>query len=161
MRGLERGQDPLLAPETLKRVEGRGVVYPGVLSAAGLAQPGVLGAYRCVVQAGRDGVGQLDVAVTVLQHVAAGALQHTGGPSGEARSVLPRFDAAPAGLDAHETNAPIRNEGIEDPHGVTAPANAGDHDGRQRSELIQALRARFATDHRLELPDHQRVWMRA
>ena len=98
------GRMPSSRPSRWNAVERRRVVDPGVFGAADLAQPGVLGPDRRVVEPGRDRVGQLDVAVVVLQHVAARALQHAGAAAGEARRVLARRDAAPAGLDADQAH---------------------------------------------------------
>ena len=102
------GRMPSSRPSRWNAVERRRVVDPGVFGAADLAQPGVLGSDRRVVEAGRDRVRQLDVAVGVLQHVAARALQHAGAAAGEARRVLARRDAAPAGLDADQPRLPVR-----------------------------------------------------
>ena len=55
----------------------------------------------------------------------------------------------------------IRDEGVEDAHRVAAAADAGDDRVRQPAELLEALRPRFAADHRLELAHHQRIRMRA
>ena len=90
VRRLERRQDPLFARQPLKRLERLVVVDPGVLGALRVVQPGVLGPDGGVVEAGRDRVRQLDVAVVVLQHVGARALQHAGAAAGEARRVLAR-----------------------------------------------------------------------
>ena len=59
-----------------------------------VAQPGVLGADGRVVEAGRHRMRQLDVAVLVLQHERARALQDAGAAAGEPRRVLARRDAA-------------------------------------------------------------------
>ena len=102
VRRLERRDDALLARQPLKRVERALVVDPGVFGAPGVAEPRVLGADRGVVEAGGNRVRQLDVAVLVLQHEAARALQHAGAAAGEARRVLARPDAVAAGLDADQ-----------------------------------------------------------
>ena len=74
------------------------------LGAARVAQPRVLGADRRVVEAGRHRVRQLDVAVGVLQHEGARALQHARGAAREARRVAARRDALAAGLDADQAH---------------------------------------------------------
>ena len=93
---------PSSARQRLKRLERLCVGDVGVLGAPDLAQPRVLGADRRVVEPGRDRVRQLDVAVLVLQHEGARALQDAGAAAGEPRRVAPARDLLAAGLDADQ-----------------------------------------------------------
>ena len=128
---------------------------------ARLAQPRVLGADRGVVEAGRHRMRRLDVAVLVLQHERARALQHAGDAAREARGVTARRDRLAAGLDADQPHLRVVDERIEDADRVAAAADARDHRVRQAPGLLEDLRARLAADHRLELAHHQRIRMRA
>src|SRR5262249_59332981 len=146
MSRLERGQDAFLAPEPLERRQRVAVVDPCLLGAPALAQPRVLRTDGRVVESGRDRVRQLHVAVDVLEHVTARALQHASTATCKARGVVARGDAAAAGLDADQPDAGVVHERVEDAHGVTAAADARDDRGWQRAELLEALRARLAPD---------------
>ena len=97
----------------------------------------------------------------VLEHEAARALQDAGTAAGEARRVLAGADAVAAGLDADQPRRRIADERVEDAHRVAAAADAGDDGVGQRAELLEALRACLAADHRLELAHHQRIRMRS
>ena len=96
------GMMPSVRASSLAASSASASVARGVLGAAGVVQPGVLGADGGVVEAGGDGVRQRDLAVVVLQHVAVGAVQHAGQPAGEARGVLAECSAAAAGFDADQ-----------------------------------------------------------
>src|SRR5687767_1500910 len=98
---------------------------------------------------------QLDIAVGVLEHEASRALKHSRTAAGEAGGMLARRDAAAPGLDADETHIPVAHERVEDPHGVTAAADARDDGVRQPAAAVEDLRACLFADHRLELTHHQ------
>ena len=103
---------------------------------------------------------QLDVAVLVLQHERARALQHAGAAAGEARRVPPADDRLAAGLDADQPHVAVVEERVEDADRVAAAADARDDRVGQPAGLLEDLRARLAADHRLELAHHQRIRMR-
>ena len=161
MRRLERRQDALVLGERLEAGQGLGIGHVAVLAASQIAQPGVLGAHRGVVEAGRDRVRQLDVPCLVLQHERARALQHAGAAAGEPRGVATGDDAFAAGLDADQPHALVVEEAVEDADGVAAAADARHHHVGQPAQLRQDLAARLTADHRLELAHHQRIGMRA
>ena len=69
----------------------------------------------------------------------------------------PRGDPEPRRLDADQAYAPVVAERVKDPHGVAAPAHAGDDAVRQASFLPEDLPLRFAADDALEVPDHHGV----
>ena len=139
---------------------GLGVGHRRVLGAAEVAQPGVLGPHRRVVEPGRDGVRQLDVAGRVLQDVAAGSLQDAGGAGGEARRVAPRDECLAARLDADQADRGVVDEAVEDPERVAAAADARHDRIRGATGQVAVLGPRLAPDHGLELPHHQRIGMR-
>ncbi len=161
VRGLERRHDPLELGEQVKRVERLAVLDPHVRHAAGVVPEGVLGTDRGVVEAGRHRVRRADLAVLVLEDVAARPVQDAGGAAGEARRVLAQARAAPAGLDPDQLDVPVRDERREDPGGVRASADARHHQVRERAVLRADLQQRLAPDHGLELPHHHRVGVRA
>src|SRR5262245_18654541 len=67
MRGLEGGNDTLQACQSYERFERRAVLDVGVFDSLLVAQPGVLRTDGGIIQARRDAVGELDLAVLVLQ----------------------------------------------------------------------------------------------
>ena len=131
MGALQRRNDAFQAAEQLDAFQRLVVGGIGVLGAAQVAQPGVLRPDAGVVQPGADAVGERDLAVVILQHIALGALEHAETAQlriGETRGVLAAGDAAAAGLDADQTHLFMLEEGVEDADGVAAAAHAG-HDG--------------------------------
>ena len=162
VRRLERRQDPFEPRERLEAVERFGVGDVGVLGAAELAQPRVLGPDRRVVEAGGDRVRQLDVARLVLQHERARALQHArccrrqtarrDGPARSARRPPRRRSAARRGSSMKPSKMPIAL--------LPPPTQATTMSG-SRPDLLEHLAPRLAADDRLELADHQRIRMRA
>ena len=77
-------------------VEGRERLVVGdgdVLGAAGILEPGVLGADAGIIEAGRDRVRLDDLAVLVLQQIGAVAVQHAGRAGGQRGGVLAGVDA--------------------------------------------------------------------
>jgi hypothetical protein len=105
-------------------------------------------------------VRELDIPVVVLEHERAGSLQDSGAASRESRGVLARSDAMSTRFDPNQPDGRIVDERIEHAHGVTAAADAGDDRVREPSDCFETLGARLAPDDRLELANHERVWMR-
>ena len=70
------GMMPSLPAQPLERVERFAIRHWVVLGAPAVLEEGVFGADRRVVQASTDGVRLDHLAVGVLQHVAAHAVQH-------------------------------------------------------------------------------------
>src|SRR5580765_5831636 len=106
---FERRQEAFLTGQPLECDERVLVSNPRVLSAAGVVKPGVLGSDGRVVEPSGDRMGQLDVAVFVLQYVTACALEHARTAAGESGRVLARLDAVAAGLDANQPHKRIRD----------------------------------------------------
>src|SRR5260221_12206093 len=88
MRGLEPRDDALGAAQTMERGDGLSVVDGDVLSAAGVLEPGVLGAHAWVIQPGRDRMRLDDLAVLVLQQIGAITVQHVRPACAQGRRVL-------------------------------------------------------------------------
>jgi hypothetical protein len=99
----------------------------------------VLRADGGVVETGRDGVRQRDLAVFILQHVGIGALQHAGRSALEARRVIAERLAAAAGFDADQANFLSSGELVERADGIRSAADAGDDRGRQTAFFLQNL----------------------
>ena len=74
----------------------------GVLDAADVVQPGVLGPDARIIQPGRDRMGLGDLAVLVLQQVRVGALEGAGRAAGERRGVTAGLDAVAGGATNKE-----------------------------------------------------------
>ena len=129
VRRLERRDDPLGSRELLKRRERIVIADPRVLRAPHVFQPRVLRPDRRVVEPGGNRVRQLDVAVHVLQHIRARALQHAREPGRKARGMTACGQALPR-PPRRRSVEPIRlgNERVEDAERVAATADAR-HDG--------------------------------
>ena len=161
MRRLERRQNAFEPRERLESFERFRIGGVGVLRAAEIAQPRMLGSDGGVVETCGDRMRQLDVASLVLQHERARALQHAGAATGKPCRVASRRDALSTGLDANQPDVAVVEERIEDADGIAAAANARHDHVRQPTRLLEDLRARFPADDRLELADHQRIRMRS
>src|SRR5262245_6218595 len=106
-------------------------------------------------------MGELDVAVLVLEDHGPSPLQDAGAPAGESRRVSPRDQLLPGGLHTNQTDTRIVDERIEDPEGVAATTDTG-HDGvRQAPDEREQLLTRLAPDDGLELAHHERIGMRS
>src|SRR5205823_2128273 len=82
VRRLERRQNSLEARQRFERVERLGIAYMRVLGTSERSQPGVLRPDGRVIEARRDGVRRLNVAVLILQNEGAGSLQDAGAAAG-------------------------------------------------------------------------------
>ena len=78
MRAFERGDDAFGACAELEGIErfliGRGLVF----HAADIVQPAMFGANAGIIEAGRDRVGLLDLAVLVLQQIGLVTVEDAG-----------------------------------------------------------------------------------
>src|SRR4029079_3550410 len=101
------------------------------------AQPRVLRADRGVVEACGNRMGELHVAVLVLQNETARALKHAGAATRAPRVVLTGADPVAAGFDADQPRGRVAQERVEDSHGVAASADARDDRVGKRAELLQ------------------------
>src|SRR5207302_11329281 len=76
------------------------------------------------------------------------------------RGAMPGLDALATRLDADELHRRVVDERAEDPDGIGSTADARDDDvwrlANRRSRLVLGL----ASDDRLEVADHRRIWMR-
>ena len=125
------------------------------------AQPRVLGADRRVVEAGRDRVRRQDVAVVVLQHQAARAVQHAG----VRRRQIARRDRRAQIRGRRPRRRPAARRRRRRTR-RRCPSRCCRRRRRRRRRRAGArpprdLRARLLADHRLELAHHQRIRMRA
>ena len=91
----------------------------------------------------------LDLAVVVLQQIGAVAVQHAGPPAGQRGGVLAGVEPMAGRLDADDPHRRVVEEGMEQPHGVGAAADAGDQRIGQPALGLQHLRARLVADHRI------------
>ena len=99
-------------------------------------------------------------AVVVLEQIGAVAMQHARRPAGERGGVFSRLHALAAGFDGDHPHAGVVEEGMEQPQGVRAAADAGHQHVRQPAFALQDLRLGLAADDGLEIAHHRRVGMR-
>src|SRR6478736_7875929 len=109
---------------------------------------------RGVVETSRHRMRRLDVAVVVLQHEGARALEHTRCAAGEPRRMAPGLDGLATGLDANQPHILVIDERIEDADGVATATDTGNHSVRKPAGLVEDLLARLAANDRLEFPHH-------
>jgi len=139
----------------------------GILGAALVGEPGVLGADGGIVEAGRNGMRRGDLAVFVLQDVGVSALENTGARSrktllrGEASGVFTKFSAAATGFDADHFHAGVAKEIVKEADGIRTAADAGEKMRRQALFGGKDLLAGLAADDHLKIADHRGIGMRA
>mmetsp|Transcript_16910 Transcript_16910/g.33079 ORF Transcript_16910/g.33079 Transcript_16910/m.33079 type:complete len:488 (-) Transcript_16910:324-1787(-) len=152
VRRLERRDDALLGAHGLEALERLLVVDSNVGGAAGVLEPRVLRPDAWVVESGRDGVGLVDLSSgVVLQQVGARAVEHARRAARERRRVPLGVHAVAAGLDAHQRNLLVRDEGVEHADGVGSAADARDDRVGQPANLLEHLRTRLLADDGLEV----------
>src|SRR5437016_14324964 len=100
---------------------------------------------------------RLDVAVLILEHERPGSLQHAGAAAGEPCGMTAADDPLASRFDADEPHVTVVEERVEDAHGVTAAADAGDNRVGKPAGELHDLRARFAADDRLKFAHHPRI----
>lgn len=83
-----------------------------------------------------------------------------GSPHGQGRGVLTGLDAVARGLAADETHTGVRDEGVEEPDGVGAAADARDGGVRKSAGALQDLPPGLDPDHPVEVADHGREGVR-
>ena len=136
MRAFQRRDNAFSLAEQLEAGHGLLIGAIGIFSAADFAQPGVLWPHAGVIQTGANAMRQRDLAVSILQHIAHGTLQHADAPHfriAEARGVFTAFDAAPARFHANQANLFMLEEGVEKPNGIAAAL------GRNRAGTLPVL----------------------
>ncbi len=161
VRGFERGNDAFGAAQSCRGFDGVLVAAGAVFGASAIVQPGVLGSDRGVVETRGDGVRGGDLAVLVLQNVAARAVKDSGESAGEARGVLAGSVAASAGFDADELHAFVFHERMEDADGVAAASDAGEDGVGQAAFDFENLAAGFEADDAMEVAHHGGIRVRA
>src|SRR5688500_7967221 len=104
---------------------------------------------------------QLDVAIDVLQHIRARALQNACEPRRKPSGMTAGAERFPTCFDSDKTDGAVWDERIKNTEGVAAAADTR-YDGiRQGSGDFLKLPARFAADHRLKFTNHQRIRVRS
>ena len=77
-----------------------------------------------IIQAGADGMGQLHLAVAVLQQVTGRTVQHSRCAPGQSGGMLSRVKAATGGLNTYHTDISIK-ERVKQADGIASAANTG------------------------------------
>src|SRR5206468_10402752 len=137
-----------------------------IFSAALVGEPGVLGADRGIVEAGRDGMRGGDLAVFVLQNVGVSSLQNAGARSGKtlmrgkAGGVFAKLTAATVGFDANHFHVRVPKEIVKKADGIRTASDAGEQMRGQALFCGEDLLASFMTDDHLKTADHSGTRMR-
>jgi hypothetical protein len=74
--------------------------------------------------------------------------------------VAARSDPLAACFHAHHANVGITTKFVEEADRIAAPSDAGDEEIRKAAFARPNLRARFASDDRLEVANHRGIGMR-
>ena len=155
------GMIPSVRAEQRQRVHRLGVGDRQVRRPAVVGEVGVLRADARVVEAGRDRVRLDGLAVLVLEHERAGAVQHAALAGVDGRGVPAGLEAVAAGLEAVDRDVRVVEERGEQADRVRAAADAGGDRVRQPAVLLEALGARLVADAAAEVADHARERVRA
>src|SRR6478672_2775105 len=99
----------------------------GVLRTTEIAEPRMLRPDGCVIEAGRNGMCQLDVPRVVLQYEGSRSLENTCTAARESCRMAARRDFLAARFDADQSHGLVVEEAVEDADGVTAATDARDH----------------------------------
>ena len=159
---FQRGNNAFGATQVVEGIQRFLVGDAHVLGATRVAQPSVLGAYTRVVQARADAVGFGDLAVGVLQHIGAVAVQHARLAFLQAGRVFGSVQTFASRLHTDQTGVGIVDIGVENAHGVAATTDSGDHRIRLLARVLRRhLLQAFLADHALEIAHHGGVGMRA
>ena len=118
MGGFHGGDDPLISGKCLKGVEGFGVRSALVGDAARVLPVTVLRTDSWVVEPRGDRVDKFGLAIVILQNIAKAAMEDSGTAIGERAGMLAAFGAPAAGLDSHEGDSFVLNEGVKHSSGV-------------------------------------------
>ena len=152
VRALQRRDDALEAGQGGKCLQRLAVGDGGVVSAATVTQPGVLGAAAGVVKTSRDRVRFEDLTVLVLHDSGVGAVQDTRRTGDrERRSVAAGVDALPRRLDPDQGHVGVVDEGGEDADRVRPTADARQHAVGQPSLALEDLGPGLVPDHALKI----------
>ncbi len=162
MGRFQRRQDALQPAQQLEGLQrlligGRGIARPPQSP-----QVGVLWTHRGIVQPGRDRVRGRDLAVGILQHIAAHAVEHAQPPPlgiAKASGVPARLQPLAGGLHAQHGHV-IVQKGVEQADGVGAPAHAGHQQVGQAADLGQHLSAGLSPDDGLQIAHDHGIGMR-
>ena len=113
-----------------------------------------------VVEAGRRRVGLGDLAVPVLEHHRARAVQDPRRPARERRGVSAGRNAVAGRLGHRDPDRRLADEPIEQPDRVRAAADAGQDEVGQAALHLGELGRRLVADPALEVAHDRRVGMR-
>src|SRR5439155_4164265 len=112
MARLERGNDALQAAQLVESLQSGCVLNREVPGAARVLQVAVLGADARIVQARRDTVSVGDLALLVLQDVAARAMEDAWFARDQGSGVIAQPQAAARGLDADQLDGWVLHESV-------------------------------------------------
>src|SRR5436190_16383392 len=113
-----------------------------------------------IVQAGRNGMGRCDLAVSVLEQIAFRSLKYADGSVvHKTRSVFAKVVSKTAGFHSDHSNI-VFHEFMKQPDRIRPAADAGDQNIRQSAFFFQDLFTSFFADDALKIPHHQwiRMW---
>ena len=109
-----------------------------------------------VVEPGRRAVGLDDLAVAVLEHQRARAVEDARRPAEDRRRVAAGLHAVAGGLGDGQADRRLADEPGQQPDGVRAAADAGQGEVRQAALDVQELGGRLVADPALEVAHDRR-----
>ena len=137
------------------------VVDDDVLCAPGVVEPCMLRSHARIIQAGGNRMRFNDLAVGILQEIGPVAMQHARFAGGDRGRMPAAGDAVTARLHANQLYRLVGNVGVEDPDRIGAAADAGNHRVGLAPRHLRHLLATLAPDHRLKIPHHHGIRVRA
>ncbi len=138
VRAFQRWHDTLKTAECGERVESIFVSYRHILGPVNALQVGMLRPDARVIEPRRDGVGSPDLAFGGLEELAHRTVQDAFAAGAEGGGVVRRIEAPAGRFDADELHVFVFEEGVEEPDGVAAAADAGQRVVGQTSLLFAA-----------------------
>ena len=103
-----------------------------------VVEPGVLRPDAGIIEAGRDRMRLVDLAVAVHQQIGAVAVQHAGAAARDRGRMQPAIETVARGFDAVDFDLRVVEERMEQAHRIGAAADAGDQRIRQPAFRLSA-----------------------
>ena len=161
MAGLERGDDALGAAARVKGRQGFVIIDGHVLRTAGILEPGMLWPHARVVQARRDRMRLLNLAIGILEQIGAVAMQHARRAGRERGRMVAGVHSMATSLDPNQGHVGLIDVVVENAHGIAATAHTGHHHVGLPAHHLGHLPEAFLAHHRIEIAHHHWVGVRA
>src|SRR3989338_4136775 len=106
-------------------------------------------------------MGLKHLTIFILKEITLRPLENTKRTTCKPCSMSTALYTLPSCLNSGHLDALILHERIEQPHGIAPSANTGNQEVRELPLKLHDLFPGLFTNHRLEVPDHNRIRMRS